>query len=250
MRYTGFMSFKTKMFVAFITLVIITGGFWYFQSKDSGQSETPNTQVTDFNKSANSVDDPISIWVVVNKQRPLPASYVPTSLRTPTITTRLGAGSPEMKLRDDAAKAAEELVTVAKAAGINLMLVSAYRSYDSQKTVYNSYVAHDGQKNADTYSARPGHSEHQTGLAADFGTTDRKCELDICFGDTSAGKWLAQNAAQYGFILRYASGNEQKVGYEYEPWHFRYVGKELASEIVKTNQTMEEFFGLPNASSY
>lgn len=244
------MSSKTKTLAAFAALIILIGGFWYFRGSSSNQSDTPKNEVAGFNKTAHSIDDPSSIWVVVNKQRPLPATYTPSALRTPSVTTRLGASSPEMKLRDDAAEATEELVTAAKSAGINLMLVSAYRSYDSQKTVYNSYVAQDGQANADTYSARPGHSEHQTGLAADFGTTDRKCELDVCFGDTNAGKWLADNAPKYGFILRYARGNEQKVGYEYEPWHFRYVGKELAAETTQANQTLEEFFGLSNAPTY
>ena len=244
------MSSKTKIIVMLVILGLIAGAYWYFKPKDVAQKATLKNQTTSFDKTTHSVDEPNSIWVVVNKQRPLPANYLPAGLRAPVVTTRLGASSPEMKLRDDAAKATEDLVAAAKADGMNLMLISAYRSYDSQKSVYNSYVAQDGQANADTYSARPGHSEHQTGLAADFGTTDRKCELDACFGETPAGKWLAQNAHSYGFILRYAKGNEQKVGYQYEPWHFRFVGKELAAEIAKTNQTMEEFFGLSNAPTY
>lgn len=250
MRYTGFMSSKTKIFIILLVLGFCAGGFWYFRSKDTTSSTNTSGQAAGFDKTQHSTDEPSSIWIVVNKQRPLPASYVPTNLRTPLVITRLGASSPEMKLRDDAATATEELMSAAKTAGINLMLVSAYRSYDSQKAIYNNYVAQDGQASADTYSARPGYSEHQTGLVVDFGTTDRTCELDACFGGTNAGKWLVQNAAQYGFILRYGAGNEKKVGYQYEPWHFRYVGKELAVEIVKNGQTMEEFFGLPNAPSY
>lgn len=241
---------KTNMVVIVIVLTTIGGVFWYVRSKDDASSTATSTSEAGFDKSAQSTSDPASLWVVVNKKLPLPATYIPAGLGVPNTPLRLGASYPEMQLRSEAAKSAEELVAAAKNAGIPLMLVSGYRSYDSQEVIYNSNVAADGQTSADRYSARPGHSEHQTGLAADFGTTDRKCELEECFGQSAAGKWLVDNAAQFGYILRYDQNMQSKVGYDYEPWHFRYVGKELASEIKKTAQTLEEFFGLPDASSY
>ncbi len=191
-----------------------------------------------FNKSLYSIDDPTSPWVIVNKKRPLPETYAPADLST------IAGG----QLRSLAASALNDLIIAGKAAGQNLQIISSYRSFSTQSITYNGYVARDGQATADTYSARPGHSEHQTGLAVDLGSGS--CNLEICFGDTPAGKWLAANAPNYGFIIRYPNGKTQVTGYQYEPWHIRYVGKELAVEIKAKNVTLEEFFGLPAAPNY
>ncbi len=130
-------------------------------------------------------------------------------------------------------------------------LVSAYRSHDTQKVIYDSEVKGFGQVQADRESARPGHSEHQTGWAADLAGPDKKCEIKLCFADTDEGKWLATNAHKYGFIIRYPGGKESITGYQYEPWHLRYVGTALAEEMHGTGiQTLEEFFDLSPASSY
>jgi D-alanyl-D-alanine carboxypeptidase len=110
--------------------------------------------------------------------------------------------------------------------------------------LYNGYVAKDGQAAADRYSAKPGTSEHQTGLAMDVCLANSGCSLEQAFGDTPAGKWVAANAHKYGFIVRYLPGKDAITGYEYEPWHLRYVGIELATELQRNNKTMEEFFGL------
>lgn len=202
-----------------------------------------------FNKQQYSLDDPASIWFIVNKQRSAPANYAPANLRQPSFRVR-ASGSSEMLVRDDAANALEEMVRGAAAQGINLMLVSGYRSYGLQQSVYNGNVAKEGQASADKTSARPGHSEHQTGLAADLGTITGLCQLETCFGQTPEGRWLADHAHEYGFVIRYPDGKEGIVGYTYEPWHVRFVGKELAAEVHKSGQTLEEFFGLPNAPTY
>ena len=110
-------------------------------------------------------------------------------------------------------------------------------SYAYQASLYNSYVAQDGQELADTYSARPGHSEHQSGLAFDIGA------LDNGYGNTPGGRWLNAHCADYGFILRYPAGKESITGYQYEPWHVRYVGKEIASRIMSQGITLEEYLG-------
>jgi len=187
---------------------------------------------------------------VVNKGRKLPNNYVPSNLTVPIIPLRSGGSSPEMKVRSDMAKALEKMIKGAKNSSVNLMLVSGYRSYQYQVGVYNGYLKTIGQKATDASSARPGHSEHQTGLAADLGATNRKCELQECFGTTPDGKWLAANAYKYGFIIRYPKGSEKLTGYEYEPWHVRYVGSDLAAEIQRSNKTLEQFFDLPTYSSY
>ncbi len=219
---------------------------WPF-GRDEAAQET--AKPTGFNKQLYSTEDPASIWFIVNKQRALAANYVPAKLRQPAVRVRV-SGSNEMLLRDDAASAVEKLVSGAQTAGINLMLVSGYRSYGLQQSVYNGNVSRQGQAEADKTSARPGHSEHQTGLAADLGTTSRFCELDTCFGQTPEGRWLAAHAHEYGFIIRYPDNMQSVVGYSYEPWHVRYVGPELAAEMDKTGQVMEQFFGLPNAPDY
>jgi D-alanyl-D-alanine carboxypeptidase len=131
------------------------------------------------------------------------------------------------------------------------MLSSGYRSYDYQVGLYNGYVKSQGQATADTQSARPGYSEHQTGLAVDIEPASKKCELDACFADTPEGKWLVANAYKYGFILRYTQDKTAVTGYAYEPWHFRYVGTPLATEMHNQNvATLEEFFNLPVAPDY
>jgi D-alanyl-D-alanine carboxypeptidase len=124
-------------------------------------------------------------------------------------------------------------------------IVSAYRSYNTQTNTYNGYVAQYGQATADTFSARPGHSEHQTGLAVDVGNANGDCELEICFGSTNFGEWLKNNAPSYGFIIRYPEGKESATGYQYEPWHLRFVGQDTAALIFYSGgKTMDEYFGV------
>lgn len=221
---------------------------WTFIGNDQ-PAEEATPPPTGFNKQLYSIDDPASLWFIVNKQRPMPASYEPADLRQPAIKVRSN-GSNEMLLRDAAATAVEQMTVAAAKQGINLMLVSGYRSYGLQQAVYGGNVAREGQAAADLTSARPGHSEHQTGLAADLGSTNRLCELETCFGQTPEGRWLAAHAHEHGFVLRYPNNKQAIVGYTYEPWHMRYVGPELAAEINKTGQTLEEFFGLPPAPTY
>lgn len=194
-----------------------------------------------FDKAKFSLTDPTSIWVIANKQRPLvPTDYAPTDL------VNVGGGQ---RLRAEAATKLSELIAGAKAAGLKINPLSAYRSYQTQVSVYNSEVRAYGQAVADSESARPGYSEHQTGLAIDVGGGG--CGVEDCFGDTEEGKWVAANAHKYGFIIRYVPGKEAITGYRPEPWHIRYVGVELAAEMKKQGvQTLEEFFDLPAAPNY
>lgn len=205
---------------------------------------TSTSQTQNFNKTRYSVNEPSSLWTVVNKGRILPSDYVP-KLALPNVPNRYGNSANDSHLQSETATALEQLFAAARQAGYSLVLYSGYRSYDEQVSTYNGFVSRDGIAKADTYSARPGHSEHQTGLAADISAINGKCDLDQCFGDTPGGKWLAANAYRFGFIMRYQLATQDITGYEYEPWHFRYVGTDLAGELYKNNQTMEQFFNLP-----
>ena len=109
---------------------------------------------------------------------------------------------------------------------------------------YDAYAARDGQAAADRYSARPGTSEHQTGLSFDVTAADGSCHLEVCFENTPEGLWVAENAHLFGFVIRYPEGKENITGYQYEPWHLRYVGPALAEQLHDTGQTLEEFFDL------
>lgn len=192
------------------------------------------------------IDDPNSLQVVVNKLRPLnPIDWAPDDLRVP--------GAPNdgaTTLRDAAATAYEQMFAAAQADGVWFTMISGYRSYSRQVTLFDQYTARDGLAAALTYSARPGFSEHQTGLTADF-DDGAGCMLDYCFGETAAGQWLRGNAYRFGYILRYDLGEEPVVGYMYEPWHFRYVGPEVAGEMhAQGIVNLEDYYGLPAAPDY
>ncbi len=146
----------------------------------------------------------------------------------------------ELVVKEKGKPAFDLMRNAASKEGISLSIISGFRSYTKQKNIYNNYVARDGREEADTYSARPGHSEHQTGLAMDINS------LEVSFEDTEEGKWLNRNCSQFGFVIRYPKGKSDETGYMYEPWHIRYVGKKLAKELYNNGNwiTMETYFGL------
>lgn len=249
-----------------IVLLIVSGVFGLMKFKDVFNEEVAQSNVavqepeseqntneapTGFNKAQYSTDEPGSIWWVVNKTRPLPDGYVPPDLVVPDVRLRLGESSEQMQVSNTVVPALKEMFAAASAEGVSLVFGSGYRSEALQRQFYNGYVAADGQESADRLSARPGTSEHQTGLAFDATSPNGTCHLETCFEDTPEGTWLRNNAYKYGFIIRYAKGKESVTGYSYEPWHMRYVGKELSTEMKNSGvQTLEEFFGLPAAPDY
>jgi D-alanyl-D-alanine carboxypeptidase len=188
------------------------------------------------------IDSAASLQVVVNKHRQLdPVTYVPAKL------VRIQGE----RLRTEAADAYKQFAQAAKSKGINVIPVSGYRSYSQQASLYDNYVTQYGQATADTLSARPGFSEHQTGLAMDIGNASGVCALQACFENTPAGKWAAEHGREYGFIIRYPAGAEATTGYTYEPWHLRYVGKTVAEDmLIKGKATLEEYFYLEKAPDY
>jgi zinc D-Ala-D-Ala carboxypeptidase len=188
------------------------------------------------------VTNPDDLVVVVNKERALPADYVPPRLVEPNVPFTFSGKAEKRLLREEAARALEELFAKANQDGIQLYGVSGYRSYHTQKVLYEGYVKTQGAEHAARYSALPGKSEHQTGLAIDVTGSDRSTLLEEPFAYTREGKWLAEHCAEFGFIIRYLKGKEEITGYAYEPWHLRYVGKAVAQEIMSKGMTLEEYF--------
>ncbi len=180
-----------------------------------------------------------SINILVNKTHDLPEDYEPSDLIEPEVSTTKKLYVREI-IHDDLI----EMFKDAQEDGKQLTISSGYRSYNYQKTLFNNYAARDGIEAASRYSARPGQSEHQTGLALDIASKSGKCTLSTCFKDTEEGKWLNENAWKYGFVLRYPEGKEEITGYMFEPWHFRYVGKKEAQKIYESGLTIEEYYGI------
>jgi zinc D-Ala-D-Ala carboxypeptidase len=209
--------------------------------------------VTIFDPPKYSIDEADSIWVVVNKQRQIYLlKYQPASLAFPAFAKPKVQNPFGLQLRREAAVATVELATaIAEAGKGTLILNSGFRTYKNQQGLYNRTRDTRGLAVAEKLSARPGHSEHQLGLAADFSVRGQGCVIMVCFGKTDAGIWLAENAHEHGFILRYPKGYKPVTGFQYEPWHFRYVGVELATEMkTKGIKTLEEFWGLESAPDY
>lgn len=184
---------------------------------------------------------PESLRCLVNKMRPFAQKdWAPSDL----------VDFEGQQLRAEAAQAARTMMDAAKAEGVTLTVSSAYRSYAVQQQTYQHWVSVNGQKVADQLSARPGYSEHQTGLAIDFSSPEG-CRLEECYEDTRAGRWLAKNAQNYGFILRFPKGQQAVTGYLFEPWHYRYLGKDLTARYVASGaNTLEEFLGTGAAPDY
>lgn len=191
--------------------------------------------------------DPRSLTVLVNKLRPIdPIGWVPEDLEMP-----VGIDNPSgHPIRAAAARALETMSSAATAAGVPFQLVSGYRSFELQRTIFDDFTAEDGVEAAESYSARPGHSEHQTGLAVDL-DDGSGFAFEGAFGETRAGLWLREHCVEFGFILRYEQGEQPVVGYIYEPWHFRYLGTEIALDMrARGIINYEEYVGAEPAADY
>ena len=193
--------------------------------------------------------DPDSRHVLVNAKNPLdPRDYEPADLMEPEVRT---SEDGPVTLRAEPAEALEEMFAAIRDEEMELAVTSAYRSYDSQRRVYAEHYAEEGVESTDETTARPGYSEHQTGLAADVISIDNPDCIDgDCFAETPEGQWFAANAHRFGFIIRYPEGAEDGTGYQYEPWHVRYVGQETAAEVLAAGTTLEEYWDQPAAAEY
>lgn len=183
---------------------------------------------------------PSSLAVLANKQYSLEEDYAPEDLVTVEVPTVLE--DPEIKqMRKEAADALKDMFDAAEKDGITLFARSGYRSYQTQVSLFQNYVSNHGEEAANKYSARPGQSEHQTGLAMDVTSESVNYQLTEEFGNTPEGEWVRENAHRYGFIIRYPKGKEAITGYIFEPWHLRYLGGELAAEVHESGLTYEEY---------
>ncbi|WDL86946.1 M15 family metallopeptidase [Priestia aryabhattai] len=187
------------------------------------------------------IANPESVTALVNKKHQLPESYQPSDLVYADIPFIFNEKIEKRMLRKPAAQALEELFQDAKKEGISLLGVSGYRSHERQKELFSFYAKRDGEEQARTYSAYPGTSEHETGLAIDVTGGSGMCAAADCFDATPEAHWLSKNAYQYGFIIRYPEGEEQVTGYKYEPWHLRYVGQKAAASIFNQYITLETY---------
>lgn len=183
------------------------------------------------------VDNPSDLDVLVNKEYFLDENYEPEDLVVPKVPFAIG----EMKMRKEASGALESLFKKASDDGITLIARSGYRSYNTQVQLFARYVKNHGYAEAVKFSAKPGQSEHQTGLAMDITADSVKRQLKYAFGDTTEGIWTAKNCHKFGFIIRYPKGKTDITGYNYEPWHLRYLGVDLATKVYDSGLTYEEF---------
>jgi zinc D-Ala-D-Ala carboxypeptidase len=219
------------------------------QSEEDGNAEDGLTleaayfNVVQSTDGKNVIQNPQNTMSLVNKIFGLPGDYIPADLVRPNVPFSFGDAKLEKSLmRKEAAEALEKMFAGAKNDRIELVAVSGYRSYGRQETLFNAEVNKVGEEKALQAVARPGSSEHQTGLTMDISSKTNNFNLDEKFGSTKEGVWLAHNAHKYGFILRYPRGKESLTGYMFEPWHFRYVGIKAATEIYENDWTLEEYF--------
>lgn len=181
------------------------------------------------------------ILILVNRENNLDSDYIPEDLRQLDIPFSFEGYNEQKEMKEEAATALETMIKESQYAGISLVGVSGFRSFDAQANIYNNSAKMQGKEHADKYSAKPGMSEHQTGLAIDLSTASIKNELLEKFDKTKEGIWLRDNCYKYGFIIRYPKGKEDITGYAYEPWHIRYVGKEAAQDMHDETLTLEEY---------
>lgn len=194
--------------------------------------------IVQFYKDIKRVENPESFLVLVNKNHKLDSSYIPSDLEKISIHY----ANEEKYLRKEAKDAFEKLSEDASKKGLRIVAVSTYRSYEYQAHLYEQYVEKKGLDYADLCSARKGHSEHQTGLAVDVEGENRDYNF---FEETKGFSWMKKHAHLYGFILRYPQDKTSITGFKYEPWHYRYVGKEIAKKIYEKKITLEEYLKKP-----
>jgi zinc D-Ala-D-Ala carboxypeptidase len=187
--------------------------------------------------------NPENILALVNREHNLPANYKPNDLVVPKVPFTFTEPNIDKRfMRAEAARALESMFAAADRAGVKLVAASGFRSYERQRSLFDQEVKKAGRDKAIHAVAMPGQSEHQTGLAMDITSPSVKNEITTEFGETIEGKWVAQHAHEFGFIIRYPKGKEQITGYQYEPWHIRYVGKKAARVMFEKGLTLEEYF--------
>ncbi|WP_047983039.1 D-alanyl-D-alanine carboxypeptidase family protein [Ornithinibacillus californiensis] len=187
------------------------------------------------------IGNPYEVLALINKQHALPVDYKPSDMVVPDVRFPFVEDLPKKQMRKVAAEALTKMFADADLESLDLFAQSGYRSYETQDYLFASYVSNHGEEQANTFSARPGESEHQSGLTMDVTSPHVNYSLVTDFGETEEGIWLHEHAAEYGFIIRYPKGKEDITGYQYEPWHLRYVGVKAATTIMERGITLEEY---------
>lgn len=185
------------------------------------------------------IADPDHADVLINSDHRLDASYIPPDLTVPDVRFSFSEALDRRMLRKEAAEALESLFQAADADGISLFAISGYRSYERQRQIFDTSVQNRGEERTREVIAVPGTSEHQSGLAMDVSSQSNGFRLNTDFADTPEGEWVADHAHEHGYIIRYLEGYEAITGISFEPWHLRYVGEELATELHRTGQPLE-----------
>lgn len=188
------------------------------------------------------VTNPKNYLVVTNKDRGMPSDFIPNDLVVPNVPFPFDEFHPKKQMRKVAADALEELFKKSQEEGVNLYAISGYRSYTTQETLFQRSINLNGLEHTNKYLAKPGHSEHQTGLTMDVTTASVNFDVVTEFENTIEGIWLKDNSYKFGFIIRYPKDKEDITKYSYEPWHIRYVGKDVSEVMHKENLCLEEFF--------
>ena len=238
---------NSKLYILLIILLVMVVGLFILMMGMAGNpADTPVSQepVTETEEPEYNFDKNDPNLILINKDNPVDEDYVPEELVYIDESMRAVDRAPQyQRMQPEAAQAFEELVTAAAADGMDIKVTTAYRPYSYQADLYYYYLAVKGEEWTEKYSAPPGTSEHQAGLAVDVSCGSMDYALDVSFGDTAESKWLAAHAHEYGYILRYQEGAEAITGYSYEPWHIRYVGRDAAKVITEKGITLEEFLG-------
>ncbi len=237
---------KNKIIKLGAITILITTFLFYLKEKSivqqteaSSEIEIVDLEEENYNKIKSLVEkNKDDISRLVNKDNPVGVDYVPNDLINTTVQTARGNVEISKSIEDDL----EDMFQSAQNDNIYFCITTGYRSAQFQDALYRKSLEKNGKEHADKYIAKPGYSEHQTGLAIDISCKSKNYKLTTSFGDTEEGKWLAENSYKFGFILRYKEGREEDTGYAYEPWHFRYVGKEIATYLYENNLILEDLY--------
>lgn len=239
-----FSSRRVRVFLCILLAVSVVFGMSGCGSKNANENGTSaqneKTQMDPDKAAQLREDEAKGLFFLVNKEHHVDKEYVPEDLE-PIKYYAADRNKYTRFMRAEAAEHFHELVEAAAAEGIDIVMTTAYRSYEFQEVLWNNYVAQKGEEEANKTSARPGESEHQTGLAVDLSTSEIDYRNSSDFADTAAGRWVAENAHKFGFILRFPEGKSDITGYSYEAWHLRYVGMTAAADIYEQDLTLEEY---------
>jgi D-alanyl-D-alanine carboxypeptidase len=250
-RRSAAFVFLPALILLFVGLFLLFGSLGASAAPEA-ENHPGRLEFRDYDYPRSQLDNPMVSWFVVNKQRPIfPLEFEPHVLATPSSSASLD-NSRQIRLAPGAAAAVSRLAeAMSTELGAKLVLHSGFRTYSYQQDLFAAKIRQYGEELALIRSAQAGHSEHQTGLAVDVSALGYGCVIEQCFGETEPGKWLAQNSWRYGFIVRYLEGATAVTGYDYEPWHLRFLGVHLATEFHFSGaRTLEEFWGLPPAPNY